>query len=216
MEAFRVDLTDRQPRPGIWEVDEVYIGPNKHKISFSRKRKVKQGTGHIHMTPILGFIRRGEGLFGVVIPDNASRWTVQAIMKQYIDKMGIVMTDGGGIYTGIEKYFWVHEVFIHKYGEFARDKINHSNTIEGCFRHFKDTIRGSYKQLGRKYLQRYWDEFCFRYNYRNSTDIEKFDALFTTINRRITYKQLLNGTVSNIPRDESGSSVIEIPFDYTK
>ena len=190
MQAFKIELDKKVPETGIWEVDEVYIGPLKHRLSRTRYRRVKQGTGYIHMTPILGFVKRGGDLFGEVVPTGADRHVIQPIMKKYIDPMGQLMTDGGGVYYQLDQYFLSHEIFIHKNGEYARGE-SHSNTIEGAFRHFKDTIRGSYKRLTRKHLQRYWDEFCFRYNNRNISDVAKFELFFKTINRPITYNELV-------------------------
>lgn len=191
MEAFAVHLHDRMPVPGRWQVDEVYIGPLKNRLSYARKKKIKAGTGGIHSTPILGFYREGHELFGMVIPVAADRAIIHPLLKKFICPISTLLTDGSHLYRNLDGYFMSHEVFIHSDGEYARDG-NHTNTIEGSFRHFKDAIRGTYKQLTQKHMQRYWDEFCFKYNTRHLSDIERFELLFQTINRRITYKELIN------------------------
>lgn len=190
METFKVNLEERDQKPGIWEVDEVYIGPLKNRIKNEKLQRLSRGTGYIHMTPILGFYHRGGDVFGMVIPDNADQTVIQPIVKKYIDPLGLLMTDGSGVYMGLNKHFLLHERFIHGKGEYGRGEY-HSNSIEGTFRHFKDTIRGSYKQLTRKHLQRYWDEFCFRFNTRDLSDIDRFSLTFKTINRRLTYRELV-------------------------
>lgn len=43
----------------------------------------------------------------------------------------------------------------------------HTNTIEGFFSLLKRGISGVYHQVSAKYLQRYLDEYAFRYNHRN-------------------------------------------------
>ena len=191
MEAVSNHLHLRQPQPGRWQVDEVYIGPLKNRLSYARKKKIRAGTGGIHSVPILGFYREGHDLFGMVLPVAADQSIIHPLLKKFICPMSTLLTDGSHLYQNLKGYFLSHEVFIHSDGEYARDG-NHTNTIEGSFRHFKDSIRGTYKQLTVKHMQRYWDEFCFRYNTRNLSDIERFELLFETINRRITYKQLID------------------------
>jgi transposase-like protein len=44
----------------------------------------------------------------------------------------------------------------------------HTNTIEGFFGLFKNGVRGVYHSVSSTYLQSYLDEYCFRYNARNS------------------------------------------------
>jgi hypothetical protein len=126
----------------------------------------------------------------MLIPDSSTKDDIEPLVRKYVGSMSILMTDGSGVYKDMHKYVLSHEVFIHKNGEYARG-LYHSNTIEGAFKHFKDSIRGTYKQLGKKHLQRYFDEFCYRYNSRNLSDIERFALIFHTINRPITYSQLV-------------------------
>ena len=42
----------------------------------------------------------------------------------------------------------------------------HTNTIEGFFGNLKTGMRGTYKQVSRKWLQSYLDEYAWRYNER--------------------------------------------------
>ena len=42
----------------------------------------------------------------------------------------------------------------------------HTNTIEGFWGTLKKGIVGIYHHVGKGYMQRYVDEFCFRYNNR--------------------------------------------------
>jgi ISXO2-like transposase domain len=45
----------------------------------------------------------------------------------------------------------------------------HTQTIEGFFGLLKNGIRGVYHAVSEKYLQSYLDEYCFRYNARESS-----------------------------------------------
>jgi hypothetical protein len=189
MELFKIDLESKKPVHGRWQVDEVYIGALKHRMSKVKHAKIKQGTGFYHMQGILAFLHEKDGLFGLLIPDNSTQKEIQPLVKRFIDPLSTLQTDGSGVYVGLHKYFLQHESFNHSKGIYARDGY-HTNTIEGSFKLFKDSIRGTYKQLGKKHLQRYFDEFCFRYNFRDHSDMERFEAAMKNIERRITYKQL--------------------------
>jgi hypothetical protein len=192
MEAFRVDLDNLKADHGQYEVDEVYIGPSRSKITYKRKLKITNWFGGNHQTAILAFYKRNGGLFGLLIPNNATRQQIQPIVKKYIEPVSTLMTDGSGLYKDMDKYFLSHEVFNHSKFEYARG-FHHTNTIEGSFRHFKDSIRGSYKRLTKKHMQKYWDEFCFRYNNRHLTDVERFNLVFDAIEHPITYKKVVYG-----------------------
>ncbi len=76
------------------------------------------------------------------------------------------MTDEWCGYSGLSKLF-SHEVIVHKNGEYVRGNV-HTNTIEGFWSLFKRGIVGQYHQISVRYIQKYIDEFCFRYNNRKN------------------------------------------------
>ena len=56
----------------------------------------------------------------------------------------------------------------------------HTNTIEGFWALLKRGMFGQFHSVSRKHLQRYVDEFCYRYNLRNADPVVAFE---NTINR---------------------------------
>ena len=52
-----------------------------------------------------------------------------------------------------------------------------TNAIENAWSHLKRTIFGTYYNVSKQYMQRYVDEFVFRFNTRKIRDIERFDIL---------------------------------------
>ncbi|HEY3157697.1 MAG TPA: IS1595 family transposase, partial [Vicinamibacterales bacterium] len=95
-----------------------------------------------------------------------------------------VITDQHPAYEGIGDEDTRHETVNHSAKEYVRGEI-HTNTIEGAFGLFKRSIVGSFHQISVKHLDRYLDEFEFRFNNR------KNGYLFRdTLTRLVTAKAL--------------------------
>lgn len=71
-------------------------------------------------------------------------------------------------YNGIIR-FMSHEVIAHKV-RYANGEI-HTNNIEGFWALFKRGFYGQYHQLSDRYLQKYFNEFCYRHNYCEHKDL---------------------------------------------
>jgi transposase-like protein len=67
-----------------------------------------------------------------------------------------------------------------KHHEWYVDGDIHTNTIEGFWALLKRGLFGQFHWVSRKWLQRYVDEFCFRYNLR---DTDRQIAFARTLNR---------------------------------
>jgi hypothetical protein len=66
-----------------------------------------------------------------------------------------------------------------------------NRTIEAAFSLFKRGVVGSYHKLGEDHLDRYLDEFCWRYNRRRS-QARMFDTALASVamNKPLPYKAL--------------------------
>ncbi len=69
----------------------------------------------------------------------------------------------------------------------------YTNTIEGFWSLLKRGIIGIYHFTTRKHLQKYVDEFVFRYNTRDNLTKDRFNRLLSNLENRLTYKELIYG-----------------------
>ena len=103
---------------------------------------------------------------------------LRAFVKERVDtKAAELMTDEYTGYSGMSRVL-PHSVIKHQ--DWYVDGDIHTNSIEGFWALLKRGVFGQFHSVSRKHLQRYVDEFCFRYNLRNH-DME--DAFFMTIDR---------------------------------
>jgi hypothetical protein len=67
-----------------------------------------------------------------------------------------------------------------------------TNTVEGFFGVFKRGMRGTYQHVGAQHLQRYVDEFDFRYSNRKALGVDDTErgnrAIKGAAGKRLTYQ----------------------------
>lgn len=80
----------------------------------------------------------------------------------------------------------------HTENEYVKDG-GHTNAIEGFFSIFKRGMTGVYQHCSEKHLQRYLNEFDFRYNHRIGLEIDDTMRADTAIkgvaHKRLTYRR---------------------------
>ena len=94
-----------------------------------------------------------------------------------------LITDEYKAYLGMSKVL-PHRVI--KHAAWYVDGDIHTNTIEGFWALLKRGMFGQFHSVSRRHLQRYVDEFCFRYNLRRVDPLAAFDL---TINRGLGVTQ---------------------------
>ncbi len=84
-------------------------------------------------------------------------------------KIQSIVTDEFRGYCGLTPKY-AHLVVEHSKGEYVKG-LAHTNNLEGFWSLLKRGIIGQYHWLSEKYLNRYIDEFCFRYNNRETGNL---------------------------------------------
>jgi transposase-like protein len=145
-----------EPLTGTVEVDETYIG-GKGKGYDWRDRKAM----------VLGALQR-DGRIVMRTGKTHSSDVLKGFVKENVsDVCDRIMTDEAHGYIGIGDENTTHETVNHSHKEYVRGDV-HTNSIEGAFGLFKRSLVGSFHQVSHKHLDRYLDEFEFKYNNRKN------------------------------------------------
>jgi transposase-like protein len=172
------------------EIDETYVGGRNKNRHNNKKVEQSQGRSTKDKTPILGMIERQGKLSAKQIENVSSAELTPEVIK-LVKESATLYTDEWLGYKGVSKIY-DHSVVKHNQGEYVNGRI-HTNTIEGFWSLLKRGIFGIYHSTSRKHLQKYVDEFVFRYNTRTSNETNRFNLLLANTQYRITYKELING-----------------------
>lgn len=164
------------------EADETYWGNND---------KANRGGGSHKMKIVSLVERHGEVRSFHVSRVNSK--TLKPILTSQIKRDSRLMTDELNVYKGIGKEFSVHEHVRHNRKEYVRGDVT-TNTVEGYFSILKRGLIGTYHHVGEQHLQRYVNEFDFRYNNRTTlgvSDSERTENVIKGIRgKRLTYRRI--------------------------
>lgn len=162
----------------IVEIDETYVGGKPRKSNHkddddnnNTPSAPKRGRG-TNKTPVVGVIdRNNKQVYAKIALPNDKGQKLTA--KQLIDILktvskqennNTIMTDEFMGYNPLSKNDFVHLRIDHQKA-FADGDV-HTNNIESFWAILKRAVYGIYHHISVDYMQRYVDEFCFRYNNR--------------------------------------------------
>lgn len=168
---------------GTVEVDETYVG-GKPRRGSGEKRRYGRGTKKV---PVVALVERGG---------NARSHRVHSVgknlkdeVRKNVDRSARIMTDELMAYRGLDKDFAAHERVMHSDGEYARGDAN-TNTVESYFALLKRGIVGSFHHISTQHLDKYCDEFSFRWNHRKVGDDQRTAAAIRGAEgKRLKYRQ---------------------------
>lgn len=192
LHRIRKLLTEIAPEKieDVVEVDETFVGGKNKNRHYDKKVKNSQGRSFKDKTPVLGILQRGGRIICKVVPDTKAA-TIQPLLREIIKPGSTVYSDEWWAYQGLSNAYH-HEIVDHGRGQYKNGDAC-TNSIEGFWGIFKRGIIGIYNWVSRKHLQNYCEEFVFRYNHRNLTNLEKFNTAISNYALiRLPYKQLIS------------------------
>lgn len=204
--AHRIRLAMKEefaPLSGIVEVDETYVGGKPRKGAKDENGELivnKRGRG-TKKTPVMALIER-NGRAKVKVMTDVNADNLKTAIRENVNRQSMIMTDELQAYNGIGKEFdGGHKTVNHSKGVYSRTrkikghkiKIN-TNTGESFFALLKRGVHGIFHHVSKTHLQRYCDEFSFRWGQRKVTDGERtVEAIKGMEGKRLTYKPLVQG-----------------------
>ncbi len=175
----------------IVEADATIIGGKVKNMSNRKRREIKEkvrGTND-NKTVVFGAVERSNKLYLQIVPISLGE---KELLKSTIDNSSVLMTDSATHYNVVGREYAHHGIVDHSKSEYGRGGIYHTNTIEGAFSLLDRMVIGTYHSLSPKHMQKYLNEFCFRYNSRNSSESTRFKLMFSNMENKLTYKKLIS------------------------
>jgi transposase-like protein len=179
----------REPLSGLLkgtvEVDETYVGGKPRPKAGEPRPKRGRGT---KKTPVVALVER-DGRVRARKVERVDGATLKAAIRENVDRSARIMTDEWKAYRGIGQEFdGGHETVNHGSGEYARGDAN-TNTAESYFALLKRGVMGSFHHVSKQHLDRYCDEFSFRWDHRKIDDSDRTAiAIRQAEGKRLSYR----------------------------
>jgi transposase-like protein len=188
---IREAMNDDRPAPMGGEgqtvqIDETYTG-NTSKRAKSYKKGLKDKRAVVALVdPAAGRARAFH------VADVKAK-TVRKILTENASRKSTLVTDEALIYRKIGREFVKHERVFHKHGWYVNKRGFTTNNVENFFNVFKRGVYGTFHHISEQHLQRYLNEFSFRYSNRSGlgvSDVQRAALALKGIEgKRLTYRR---------------------------
>jgi transposase-like protein len=183
-------MRDDKPGPmgatgGNVQADETYYG-NTSKRAKSYKKGLK------HKAQVIALVDEDTGRVRAFQAKNATADDVRTMLFTNVMRKATLVTDESGLYHAVGKAYGDHQTVIHTGREYVNKAGYTTNNVENFFGVFKKGMVGVYHFCGEQHVQRYLDEFSFRYTHRSGlgfNDGERVALIAKGIEgKRLTYR----------------------------
>ncbi|MBN8958924.1 MAG: IS1595 family transposase [Rhizobiales bacterium] len=182
--------TDTTPMGGEGQsiqADETYYGNSKRAKSYKK--------GHRHKNKVVALVEP-QGRVRAFKVEKANMETVREILVTNAHRASELHTDESPLYTQVGKEFAAHKTVEHGWnqrGYYVGSDGQTTNNVENFFGIFKRGMKGVYHFCSEQHLQRYLNEFSFRYSNRSGLGVNDGEraalAIKNAAGKRLTYRQ---------------------------
>ena len=176
---------------GTVEIDETFVGGKNKNRHYVKRVKYKEVTGRSYpdKIPVFGMYQRKTRTVRAMVISKKEFNNIARTITYNIRPGANLMTDDWTGYRGIDKIY-------------NRQKIDHgkwiyadgdvtTNRIENFWSHFKRGMHGTYISVSPKHLNKYVQEFVFRFNHRNFGVQQQVEGVIASMACRLKYKDLI-------------------------
>lgn len=209
-QKIRENLEELQPDElsGTVQADETFVGglnKNRHR---DKKVPNSQGRACIDKTPVLGLIEDETAVriqrphklipgqtvtekvvlspakINTTVMKDTSKRSIQPIVNKIVQHGSTFVSDEWKGYRGLGRRYH-HSLVDHRRKEYVNEHGLTTNRVEGAWKNLKARVRATHHHVSRKHLQKYCNEFSFRYNHRHITAPERFALALRHSNTRV-------------------------------
>jgi hypothetical protein len=170
------------------QADETYYGNTSKRAKHYKK-------GHSQKSGVVALVEPHTGRVRAVAMEKATADTVREFLVTNVDRKSELHTDESRLYINVGREYAAHKTVNHGWngrGEYVGADGQTTNNVENFFGIFKKGMVGVYHFCGPQHLQRYLDEFAFRYTNRAGVGVN--DAMRAELalkgiaGKRLTYR----------------------------
>ena len=117
--------------------------------------------------------------------------TLREVLEKHADPKSALHTDDGLANLSLGKDFAEHKTVVHSQDEYFKDGAG-VQSAEAFFAILKRGVMGTFHSVSEQHLQRYVDEFAFRWDNRSALGVEDTERarrmVKNAIGKRLTYR----------------------------
>jgi hypothetical protein len=165
------------------QADETYYGNTSKRAKYYKK-------GHSHKSGVVALVDPKTGEARAFAVKTATSAVVNKILWTNVHRSTTLVTDESPLYKSSD---YKSEKVFHTIKEYVNKDGYTTNNVENFFGIFKKGMVGVYHFCGEQHLQRYLNEFAFRYSNRSGVGVtdnmRAALALKGIEGKRLTYRR---------------------------
>ena len=190
---IREAMGEASSHPDGWrghsvQADETYYGNTSKRAKGYKK-------GHSQKSGVVALVEPKTGRVRAKVMKPATSEAIREFLVTNVDRKSELHTDESNLYLRVGPEFASHKTVQHGWngqGEYVGKDGQTTNNVENFFGEFKKGMVGTYHFCGEQHLQRYLNEFAFRYKNRSGIGVEDAEraeiALKGIEGKRLTYR----------------------------